>query len=495
MLEFHDISVAYRRDHLVLDGVSFNVAPGEHVVLLGANGSGKSTLLNCAIGFVNPIQGHISIDEIARVDESTTYAARSIIGYVGQQPEDAIVSTSLEDEVAFGPENQGVPREELRRRVDAALDAVGLADLKNRAPSSLSGGQKQRLSFAGALAMEPRYLLLDEPCSMLDTVSREHIMALIADCTAKGIGALHITHSLKEAAASDRCIVLVQGKIVFTGSYDELLLQEESFFSWGIELVPPSISRQPYRGTRGELYSLSDVSVAYDNPDSGSTVALDAVSASVSAGEFIVIEGPSGAGKSTLLRVLAGILDPDSGTALFQAGPCTIKRTRGNVGLMFQNPEGSFFAETVAEEVAFGPRNFGKSQAEALDLARTSMHRIGLDWEEFKDRLPFTLSGGQARKTAISSVISFSPKVLLADEPTAGLDAPSRLAVRRAFSDESAHATVIVVTHDAQEFDSMADRVFLLEHGRLFEQPHHKFHTDAQSVPQSHIQQEAEGGA
>lgn len=471
MLEFHNISVAYNRDTTVLDNVSLSVGPGEHVVILGENGSGKSTLLNCAMGFVSTIQGHVSINGISLEDESNIYKARSLIGYVGQQPEDAIVSTSVEDEVAFGPENQGVAREEIRRRVDSALEAVKLSDLKRRAPYSLSGGQKQRLSFAGALAMEPHYLLLDEPCSMLDAESRQQIMTLIADCTARGMGALHITHSLKEAELSTRCIVLHESRIVFEGTYDELLTHQGSFFSWGIELAPPPVTRKQYQGERGEIYSLKDVSVIYDDHESDKTVALDAVNATIAAGEFIVIEGPSGAGKSTLLRVLAGIHEPDMGTALFEDGPCVIKRTRGHVGLMFQSPEQSFFAETVAEEVAFGPKNFGKTSAEALAQARTSMERIDLNWDEFKDRLPFTLSGGQARKTAVASVISFGPKVVLADEPTAGLDAPARLAVRTAFRDEAEYATVIVVTHDALEFESLADRTFTLGEGRLTEKP------------------------
>lgn len=199
----------------VLGGVSFTVKPGERVVVLGPNGSGKSTLARLSNGLLSPTAGTITVDGIETTDDARVRELRTTLGLVPQDPDNAIVATNVIDEVAFGPENLGLPREEIARRVDDALKQVGLFDEREREPHALSGGQKQRLVIAGILAMSPRYILFDEPTSMLDPLGVHEVRSVIESLQAGGHGILHITHDLTDLAGATRVIVLVGGKIVF----------------------------------------------------------------------------------------------------------------------------------------------------------------------------------------------------------------------------------------------------------------------------------------
>lgn len=468
MLSFSDITIQYTsQPQPLLRHISFEVEQGKHVVLLGSNGSGKSSLMLCALGFLTPSSGRVEADGLLMSDMHQSHQARRFLGYVGQNPDDGIVATHVLDEVAFGPENLGLSREEIARRVDEALAKVGLSEYAEREPHTLSGGQKQRLVIAGALAMYPKYLLLDEPCSMLDPAARGDILALVEQARQEGLGILHITHDINEARKADEILVLSQGSLAFRGTYDELLEHEEHFFEWGIELVAPVVERCGAAHDDVQ-FELNDVGVTYAEGNRQIS-ALHEANVAIHSHEFIVVEGQTGAGKSTLLKLLAGLLDPTVGTVSFENQPFSTKRARGAVGLVFQNPEMSLFGETVLEDVAFGPRNFGATESEALQSARDSLTQVGLNPDTFGQRTPLKLSGGEARKVALAGVLAFSPRVILADEPTAALDAPGRLAVRRLLAQCSHNATVIVVTHSPEEFVSMADRVFHLDDGTISE--------------------------
>ncbi len=240
MLRFDDISFAYRSaagTAPVLTGVSLAIAPGEEVAILGANGSGKSTLARLANGILLPSAGTVSVDGIPASDPDRIRELRERVGIVFQHPDDQIVATSVEDDAAFGPENLGMPRDAIRERVTAALAAVGLAGLEGREPHLLSGGQKQRLAIAGALAMQPTYLVLDEPTSMLDPEGRSDVMAIVTRLCAQGHGVLHITHDLADVAGADRVVVLDGGRIVFEGTPGALLGEKDRLEGWGLE--PP----------------------------------------------------------------------------------------------------------------------------------------------------------------------------------------------------------------------------------------------------------------
>lgn len=244
MIRFEDVTFTYRsagREVAALRGVTFDIAPGETVAVLGANGSGKSTLVRLANGLLLPDSGGVFVDGVDTRDEARSRELRERLGVVFQNPDDQIVATTVEDDAAFGPENLGLPRDEIRARVDEALAAVGLTGLERREPHLLSGGQKQRLGIAGALAMRPAYLVLDEPASMLDPDGRTDVLAILDRLRVAGHGIMHVTHDLADAVRADRAVVLVGGAVAFIGSVEDLLGRGELLAEAGLGLPPVGV--------------------------------------------------------------------------------------------------------------------------------------------------------------------------------------------------------------------------------------------------------------
>jgi energy-coupling factor transport system ATP-binding protein len=226
MITFVDVTFRYpgAEGRPALSDVSLTLAPGELVAVVGSNGSGKSTLARLCDGLLVPTEGTVTVDGMDTRDEACTWNVRSRVGLVGQNPDDQIVGTVVEEDVAFGPENLGVPRDEIRRRVDAALEEVGLAGLQCREPHLLSEGQKQRLAIAGALALDSVYLVVDEPVAMLDAAGRRDVLALLDRLVRRqGRGVLHVTHRVDDAARADRILALKDGAVTFAGKPEALL--------------------------------------------------------------------------------------------------------------------------------------------------------------------------------------------------------------------------------------------------------------------------------
>ena len=419
MLEVRDVCFSFDGERNVLEHVSLVVEPGEHVVLFGPNGSGKSTLARLLNGSLAPSSGCV------RVDGRTEGLARHV-GYVRQDPRNQIVSAVVSDEVAFGPRNLGLPRDEVLRRVDEALEACGISPLRDRMTSELSGGQQQLVAIAGVLAMRPRYLVLDEATSMLDPASRERVAQIVDHLVASGLGVLEIAHCRK---AGVREVFLDRGRISY-----QLPASAES----PQKKVPRSVTS----GCRQQGLSVSNVTVLGR---------LRLVSQDFQG--LVLVTGPSGAGKTTLARVLAGVLAPDSGEVTLDG-----HRVRpGDVGLAFQRPEDQLFCDTVLDDIAYGPRAHGLGEEEALAAARMAAARLSIG-EELLDRSPFALSGGQMRRVALAGVTAARPRAYVFDEPTAGLDARGVREFRDlacGLADEG--ATVVVITHDPQEWDGVAD--------------------------------------
>ena len=230
-IEVRDVGYAYKLGEgqivRALRGVSFTVEKGEYVALVGMNGSGKSTLAKLLNGLYIPSAGDILIDGINTRDGDHTYDIRRKVGMVFQNPDNQMVATIIEDDVAFGPENIGVPREEIAERVDYALRAVGMEELRDRSASKLSGGQKQRVAIAGVLAMRPDIIVFDESTSMLDPEGRAEIMGVAKKLNAEGITVITITHNMDEAAQADRVIVLKKGRLVLDGTPGEVFASPE----------------------------------------------------------------------------------------------------------------------------------------------------------------------------------------------------------------------------------------------------------------------------
>jgi energy-coupling factor transport system ATP-binding protein len=223
----------------VLQDVTLEINQGETVALLGHNGCGKSTLSKLWNGMVLPTGGKVWVDGMDTAEESTTFAVRSCVGLVMQNPDNQLVASVVEEDVAFGPENLGVPPKEIRRRVDSALKAVGLYDQRLSAPHKLSGGQKQRVAIAGILAMEPRCIVLDEPTSMLDPKGRQEVLDTVWRLNReKNITVVLITHYMEEAAMADRVVVMDEGKVLLDGTPSNVFSQVELLRSRHLD-VPP----------------------------------------------------------------------------------------------------------------------------------------------------------------------------------------------------------------------------------------------------------------
>ncbi|MDR1082714.1 MAG: ATP-binding cassette domain-containing protein [Coriobacteriales bacterium] len=489
MLSFEQVSYRYQDvADAALANVTFSVAPGEHVVLLGSNGSGKSTLARLANGLLLPDKGSVRINGLSTSAKETIRTLRSQVGLIAQDPDNQIVSTTVLDEVAFGPENLGLKREEIIERVNAALQTLGLTGFEERDPNALSGGEKQRLIIASILAMNPAYLVLDEPTSMLDQKGRIEVRDAIRQLNARGHGIVHITHDLSFAREADRALVLQEGRLVFAGRPDALLANEALLVAYGLKapwdtqlmtepaddhlmktLRPATApKRRKERGGSFPSLCLSDVRFNYNAGAENEREVLKGVSFTIAPGSFTLITGDSGSGKSTLLRVLSGLLEPSSGAVTFSNGDRVFPSA---VGIVFQHPESQLFAQTVEDEIAFGPSNLGllPNKEARADVVREALGAVGLDPKMFFHRSPFSLSGGEMRRVAIASILATRPPFLLLDEPTAGLDAKGRAFIHT-FIERliTATAGVVVVSHDVEEFRLHAQTHLKLQGGQLW---------------------------
>lgn len=482
---------------VALDDVTLEVCRGERVCVLGANGSGKSTLASVICGLLAPDEGDVELAGHAvctgGVPDLAAYRdARRQLGLVFQNPDDQIVTSVVADDVAFGPENLGVPRAQISARVARELRRVAMEKYAHADPSRLSGGQRQRVCIAGALAMEPAVLVLDEPSSLLDVRGRAAIMRVMGRLAAAGATLVHVTHFMDEALVADRVVVMQHGHVALEGTPDEVFAAKNAqvIEALGLEMPfearlavalrqagaaggaiaapgAPSDEKPAACAPAAEPLAIlaRDLGFSY-GPDAQ---ALDGVSLEVPARATTAIVGQTGSGKSTLLRLLCGLEAADAGSltvcginAATKRGRCQVRRA---VGYVMQHPERQLFAQTVAEDVAFGPRNQGLSAAEVERRVAHALDLVGL--ADRRDASPFELSGGQQRLAAIAGVLAMEPELLVLDEPTAGLDPRGRARLRALMADLAAHGvTLLQVTHSMEDA-ARADHVVLLDQSHV----------------------------
>lgn len=485
------------RDSLALDDVTLEVCHGERVCVLGANGSGKSTLASVICGLLAPDEGDVELAGHAvctdGVPDLAAYRdARRQLGLVFQNPDDQIVTSVVADDVAFGPENLGVPRAQIAARVARELRRVAMEKYAHADPSRLSGGQRQRVCIAGALAMEPAVLVLDEPSSLLDVRGRAAIMRVMGRLAAAGATLVHVTHFMDEALAADRVIVMQHGRVALEGTPDEVFAAKNAQVIEALGLEMPFEARLAAAlradaadgGAIAAPGAPSDEKPAACAPaakplailarDLGFSYgpgaqALDGVSLEVPVRATTAIVGQTGSGKSTLLRLLCGLEAADAGSLTVCGINAATKRGRRQirraVGYVMQHPERQLFAQTVAEDVAFGPRNQGLSAAEVERRVAHALDLVGL--ADRRDASPFELSGGQQRLAAIAGVLAMEPELLVLDEPTAGLDPRGRARLRALMADLAAHGvTLLQVTHSMEDA-ARADHVVVLDQSHV----------------------------
>lgn len=487
-------------DSVALDDVTLEVCRGERVCVLGANGSGKSTLASVICGLLAPDEGDVELAGHAvctgGVPDLAAYRdARRQLGLVFQNPDDQIVTSVVADDVAFGPENLGVPRAQISVRVARELRRVAMEKYAHADPSRLSGGQRQRVCIAGALAMEPSVLVLDEPSSLLDVRGRAAIMRVMGRLAAAGATLVHVTHFMDEALAADRVVVMQHGHVALEGTPDEVFAAKNAQVIEALGLEMPFEARLAVAlrqaGAAGGAIA-APVAPSDEKPaacaacahtaeplailarDLGFSYgpgaqALDGVSLEVPVRATTAIVGQTGSGKSTLLRLLCGLEAADAGSLTVCGINAATKRGRRQVrravGYVMQHPERQLFAQTVAEDVAFGPRNQGLSAAEVEGRVAHALDLVGL--ADRRDASPFELSGGQQRLAAIAGVLAMEPELLVLDEPTAGLDPRGRARLRALMADLAAHGvTLLQVTHSMEDA-ARADHVVVLDQSHV----------------------------
>lgn len=429
------------RRHPVVAGLDLTIEPGERVLLVGPSGAGKSTLLNGLAGALGTtIAGDLTGS--AEVDGR--------LGLLLQNPADAIVAERLGRDVAFGPENAAMTREEIWSRVDEALDAVGLTYGRDHFTASLSGGEQQRLALAGVLAMRPDVLLLDEPTSMLDATTAANVREAIL--TASGDRTLVVVEHRIEPWLPhvDRVVVVAPGgTVVSDGSVAAFLDGPRPAGVWSPGMATPRPLDVPADLVRPEVAAMtvtaSDVSVELVMRalrGTQRTRALSGLTASIEPGRVTGFTGPSGAGKSTALGVLGGLLRPSGGRVSPELRRRTSVELAAAVGWVPQNPEHGFLTTTVAAEIGLTAARVGRE----VDVVAV-LEVFGL--ERFADSNPYRLSGGEQRRLALAAALAHRPGVVLLDEPTVGQDPGTWAAVTGWIeSSRTAGATVALSTHD-----------------------------------------------
>ena len=457
---------AGRRRWAVRD-LELTIEPGERVLLLGASGAGKSTLLAGLAGVLGGDEEGESRGELL-LNGSLASGQRGVAGLVLQDPDSQTIMARIGDDVAFGCENLGVPREEIWQRARAALAAVGLELPLDHPSSALSGGQRQRLALAGVLAMRPGLLLLDEPTANLDAEGVEQVrdtVARVAEQT--GATLIVVEHRVSVwLPVVDRVIVIDEHGVVADGPPGEVMDRHGAeLFRRGI-WVPGHAWPVPARAVGGaaaggELLTMADLVIGHR---AGAPMTIgDGV---VAAGAVTALTGPNGSGKTTLALTLAGLMRPLGGTVRAAealaagAGPDPFRwRSRqllSRIGFVFQDPEHQFLATSVRRELAVGPRALGLPAAEVTRIVDSLLERLQL--AALAEANPFTLSGGEQRRLSVATVLASSPRVLILDEPTFGQDSRTwRELVLLLAEQRDEGRAVLAVTHDTALVDALAD--------------------------------------
>ena len=500
---------------LALDGINVSIEKGSYTAILGSNGSGKSTLAKIIDILEVPDSGKVVIFGKDAGNDDLFWDIRSHCCVVFQNPDNQIVGTMIEEDVAFGPENLGIPNPELRERVDQALKDVGLYELRNREATALSGGQKQKLAIAGALAMHPDILILDEATAMLDPSSRDDFLALVEKMRMdKGLTLITITHDMTEALRCDKIIVVDKGKAVLEGAPEEIFMLDNLWdyglkrpvkFNFAFEIAKltgseltkedlvsddallsaiekmlakpdiktPEAALEDKRLDEAEIImSVKDLSYTYDGSD---VKAIENINLDIRKGEVLGLVGESGCGKTTLISHMNAIFRPKEGDVIIHTkdGDLSCKnkkdtmKIRQNVGLVFQYPEYQLFEETVFKDIGYGLKKMKVSKEEAAVRIRDAAYLVGLTDKELSSS-PFELSGGQKRRAAMAGVLVMKPGILVLDEPASGLDPKGRQEMFKIIKDlRDSGTTIILVSHNMDEAAKNCDRICVIDRGKI----------------------------
>ncbi|MEM2896321.1 MAG: energy-coupling factor transporter ATPase [Candidatus Bathyarchaeia archaeon] len=533
-IKIKNLSFTYPRgEKPAIDNINLEVKKGEFLVIMGPNGAGKTTLCLTLNGVIPTVingeyNGKVIVEGMVTT-EHMVYELAQKVGVTLQDPESQLFCPTVKSEIVFGPENLGVPREEILSRLANALKVTRLEGREENSPLQLSGGQKQRCALAAAIAIRPEILVLDEPTSQLDPVGTSEVFSVVSELNKKyGVTVIMAEHKSEEIAEfADRVLVLHEGKIVAEGDPHEVFVQHEllnkiyvkipqvsqfaSRLSTRVKFDPFPVTideayRQIYEFLTKGLVSVKPCPISTVRKNKSDEVVLETknlwymyppdimalkdVSIKIYDGEFVGIIGQNGAGKTTLVKHFVGLLKPTKGE-VFVVGKNT-KEARAselsrNVGLVLQNPDHQLFATTAREEVEFGPRNLGLSEDEVKQRVEEALHLVGL--KKYEDLFPFRLSFGDRKKLTVAAIYSMKPKILILDEPTTGQDYKGRYEILEIAKSlhEKGH-TIIMITHDMELVAKYAERTIVLGMGEvLLDGPTMKVFSESEILKKTYL--------
>jgi len=485
MIHLENLTVRYR-DQATLDNVNLDITPGEFVLLTGPSGCGKSTLARTLNGLIPhassaKMTGRVIVDGMMTTEHSIAELAAHV-GLILQRPSMQLFCLTMEEEVACGPRNLGLSEDEVHRRVEFAVQAMGIEHLRGRRVNELSGGEQQRVAIAAVLSMHPKILVLDEPTSSLDWTGTVMLFSALTRLRHKyGLTIVLIEHRLAEAARlADRVIIMDNGQVAADGTPDDILYRKELLARLGIRYpwhmldgpiqsqtgiaeetasgnsltITLSRSTMDQLANNHPLVELRGIEAGY-----GRANVLHGLNMALYPGEFAALVGENGAGKSTVGRVLAGLLRPKRGQVMWH-----IRNDRSpRVGLVLQDPPTQLFCDTVEDEVAFGPRNVGCFVPKDVEQVITTADLMAL-----RHRSPHALSCGQQQRTALAAILALKPELLILDEPTLGQDWGHLSRIMDFLTELNGQGlTILVITHDYKLICRYVRRILVLDRGRI----------------------------
>ena len=473
MIELKNVSYVYpHTTQTALRHLFFSLPKGKCVMVTGPSGSGKTTLCLAAAGILHheyggKKEGQVLLGgkDVASFSGLSELAQQ--IGIVFDDPEAQMIFTTVEEEILSALEHRGLDARVIEERLASVMAMTHMTELKSRSPHNLSGGQKQRAALAATLALGNDILILDEPTSELDEHATRRIVEILNMLKQSGKTILIVEHKYNHFRAMvDTLVVMENGIISASGDPDEVLqdLRIRSIVIpdfTGIRKQPviPEVSQS---GIADSVITVKNLSYSY-----GDIPALININLEIKAGEFIAIVGENGSGKTTLVKQFNNLLMPAHGEVIIlgkNTRTCTIAELAHHVGLVFQNPDHMFFADTVREEVAFGLTNLGITDTRIkIDTALENARLLHTG-----DLYPRWLSRGERQRLAIACVIAMEPSIIILDEPTTGLDGNEARQVMEILKDFQLRGhTVIIITHNREIALHCADRIITMDKGTI----------------------------
>jgi energy-coupling factor transporter ATP-binding protein EcfA2 len=488
-----------------LQNIQGQIEDGTFVVVMGHGGAGKSTLC-CSLNALVPkffrgkYQGRVLVNGKEVAQHRVAEMSR-LVGLVLQDFESQLFCTNVELEMAFGPENHCLSRQEIERRIQHYLGLVGLETLRNREPASLSGGQKQRLAIGSVLALEPKVLVMDEPTTELDPLGREEVLSVSESIREEGRSLLVVDHEPETAVTADQVWLLRDGQVVSRGSPSEILVDTTTMESCGVKTLPMvelfhtmnwpgnplavetaieliqkhhfterlerKVKTASFSHSKGfPILKAEELRYVYPTYH---VEALRGIDLTIYEGDFIAILGQNGSGKTTLAKHFNGLLKPTFGRMWVENRPtteCSHRELARWVGYVFQNPDHQIFARTVAGEVGFGLRMQGETSKTIEKRLAEALDTVGL--QGYEQKVPFTLTKGERQRVAVASVLATQPQVIILDEPTTGLDYRHQRNMMEMLNrlNQDGH-TIIVITHSMWVAAEYANRTVVMKDGTI----------------------------